>query len=382
LFYVITSTGSSYNPNTNPPSATATYTPNSIPDQYLIGNARIIGKAFEVHNTTADLYRQGMATTWSQPVGDYNTAGTYYSSLNTSGSFSHNTYASLYQVPLWPTSQSASVLIPGSRQWTADQGAYIVSRFETTNIPVSECGFPIQPFLNGGDSSNTTLNLAPLPTASSINTSNYTWDNTFWDSSDMRGVLFSGLSLQTTLTVNVMWIIERQPDTTISDLVVLTKPPPERDNVALDLYTHISDHLPSGCPVAENGLGDWFMDALSTAADFVSPVISALPGVGGAIGKGINAVNSAYKSSKVKSTPSVVVEPVFETNPYVKPASTTVFTNKKGKTMFGLGPGGSKDYRVDKRQFQAELAHAKRLANARKGKKEVVNPFKGKSIPR
>jgi len=98
----------------------------------------------------------------------------------------------------------------------------------------------------------------------------------------------------------MMWLVERQPDPTISDLVVLARPPPERDNIALDMYTHITDSLPTAVPVAENGLGDWFMDALSDVADFVSPVVSALPGVGGLIGKGIGMVNTAYKSNKAK----------------------------------------------------------------------------------
>jgi len=35
--------------------------------------------------------------------------------------------------------------------------------------------------------------------------------------------------------------------------------------------------MPVGVPVSENGLGDWFADAVSTVADYVSPVLSAIP---------------------------------------------------------------------------------------------------------
>jgi len=297
---ILQQTGTGFNPAVSPPSSLNVYQVNSIPDQYLVGNARIIGKAFEVHNTTSDLNRQGMCTTWSTPVGDYSASGAYIHQLNTAGSFSQLTQCSLFALPLWPNSQSAATLIPGSRQWTAEQGAYVVNRLETCNIPVSEQGFPIQPFYDCGDVS-TTLNLGAVPTiGDGVNNTNAVFSNVFWDSFDQRGALFSGLSLQTTLTVNMMWLVERQPDPTISDLIVLTRPPPERDNIALDMYTHISDSLPTAVPVAENGLGDWFMDALSDVADFVSPVVSALPGVGGLIGQGIGMMNNAYKKNKAK----------------------------------------------------------------------------------
>jgi len=306
--------------------------------------------------------------------------------LNTAGSFSQLTQCSLFTLPLWPSSQGAAILIPGSRQWTAEQGCYVVNRMETSNLPISEQGFPIQPFYDCGDVS-TNLNLGAVPTiGDGDNNTNAVFSNVFWDSFDQRGAIFSGLSLQTTLTVNMMWLVERQPDPTISDLVVLARPPPERDNIALDLYTHISDHLPAGVPVGENGLGDWFMDALSTAADFVAPVLSCVPGVGGAIGMGISSVNSAYKKSK---------EPKYETNTYVAPpiavprAMSRPHVVEKvlssGRVVEKLS-GGSAKNRVALRQRGAAAAHQQRNASARRVREKrvnnPVNPFKGKSIPR
>jgi len=303
LSYTIVPTGTSFNPSTTIPTA---FVPNPIPDQYLLGNTRVIGKGFEVHNTTSVLNRQGMCTTWTIPIDDIQNSAVVSTGFVVAGVGNTVTTVNALQIPMWPQSQAAAVLIPGSRQWTAEQGCYIVPKLRTNNVPITDTGFFVQPFVNGGDSSNPSLNMFSLSTNTGITNFPPAFQSVFWDNFDMHGAIFSGLSLQTTLTINYVWLVERHPDVTISDLVVLARPPPERDNVALELYTHISRKLPTGVPVGENGLGDWFMDALSTAADFISPVLSAVPGVGGALSGGVNALNSLYKQHKVS----------YQNNPY------------------------------------------------------------------
>jgi len=87
---------------------------------------------------------------------------------------------------------------------------------------------------------------------------------------------FTGLTFQTALTVNYLVIIENHPSTQ-DNIYSLAKPPPCRDDIALSLYTCITREMPVGVPVAENGLGDWFADAISTVSDYISPVLSAIP---------------------------------------------------------------------------------------------------------
>lgn len=382
LTYTSVPTGGSFNPNTLAPSQLV---PNPIPDQYLYGNHRVIGKGFEVHNTTSVLNLQGMATTWAIPIDDIETAGNCVSATFTAGAASNDSNGDFIQIPMWPQNQAAAVLIPGSRQWTAAQGAYIVPKLRTNDVPINDTGFFVQPFINGGDSSNSALNLATIPTSSGVTGLPLLFPSVFWDNFDMHGVVFSGLSLQTTLTVNMTWLVERHPDTTISDLVVLARPPPERDNIAMELYTHISRRLPTGVPVGENGLGDWFMDALSSAADFVAPVLSVLPLPGAsAIGSGIGALNAAYKNGKKKDV-------VVETNPYVAPPTYVTkkqtldmrgVTNKKGKRITTL-VGGSTKERVRERQMLANGAQRLRAEASKEARAaRTINPFKGKSIPR
>jgi len=392
LLSITTPTGGQFNPSLAPPVANTTvYQAFTIPDQYLQGDTRIIGKAFEVHNTTAVLNKQGMATTWSIPVPDIEIAGTYQWELDTAGVFTQVTPVSAQQIPGWPSNLAAAVLTPGSRQWEAQFGSYVVARLQSNNIPVSDTGFPIQPFISFGDTSNTNLNVAPSP-STGVNAAIRSFQNVFWDSTEMCGVVFSGLSLSTTLTINVNWIVERHPDATITDLVVLAKPPPERDDIALTLYSHLAAHLPSGVPVGENGLGDWFMDAISTAADIITPITSLLPGVGGIISKGISSVNDYYKASKVpKAAVQQIVAEVkreesYETNPYV-PAimSRPMWDNRRNKkgVLTETLIGGTPAQRVAERQRAAVFTQTQRNKKAgRRVAAIVANPFKGRSIPR
>jgi len=380
--------GNSFLPSASLPSASNVYTPNVVADQYFLGNTRTIGKGFEVHNTTSDLNRQGMCTTFRIPMPSLDEAGTVVNYLDTASAASLVTYLTELDVPMWPQTQAEAVLTPGSRQWTAEQGAYMVSRLKNLVIPTTDTGFKIQPFVVGTDSSVAAQNLAVQGTQSIlVTTPIFGCPNVFWDNFDLHGVIFSGLSLQTTLTVNYTRIIERQPDWTISDLVVLAKPPPERDNVALDLYTHITERMPIGVPVAENGLGDWFMDALSTAADFVAPVLSVVPGLGG-VGDAIGAVNGIYKRSKAPAAKAIAKEVVkeerkYETNPYVgsKDVIVAQSSNAHGKTTY-LTSGGTAKQRVAARNAVAVRNMKNNNTVGRAYRAQAANPFKGKSIPR
>jgi len=91
------------------------------------------------------------------------------------------------------------------------------------------------------------------------------------------GAYFTGLSYTTTLQLNAIFYIERFPSQQDADLVVLAKHSCRLDCAALDLYSEVIRAMPVGVPQRMNGLGEWFADAVSSAADFVSPVLSAIP---------------------------------------------------------------------------------------------------------
>jgi len=94
---------------------------------------------------------------------------------------------------------------------------------------------------------------------------------------NQSGAYFTGLSYSTTLTLNAIYYIERFPSQQDSDLVVLAKHSCRSDPVARALYSEIIRMMPVGVPQRMNGMGEWFADAVSSAADFISPVLSAIP---------------------------------------------------------------------------------------------------------
>jgi len=91
------------------------------------------------------------------------------------------------------------------------------------------------------------------------------------------GAYFTGLSLQSTLTVTGNFYIERFPSQLETDLVILAKPSPGFDARALELYSHALSGLPPGVMVKENGLGDWFMDTVGKVAGFAAPILKSIP---------------------------------------------------------------------------------------------------------
>jgi len=60
-------------------------------------------------------------------------------------------------------------------------------------------------------------------------------------------------------------------------LVVLARHSCRDDSIARELYSEVIREMPVGVPQRMNSLGEWFNDAISAAADFVAPVLSAIP---------------------------------------------------------------------------------------------------------
>jgi len=81
------------------------------------------------------------------------------------------------------------------------------------------------------------------------------------------------LSLQTTLFIRWNLYIERFPDSSLPDLVVLATPSPEYDPKALEAYSIALQDMPVAVPVAENGIGDWFSGVVNKISSVVGNVM-------------------------------------------------------------------------------------------------------------
>jgi hypothetical protein len=251
----------------------------TLPAAYSKGSGRLIGMGFEVHNTTAELYKQGSLCVYRQ-MADARDPMTLVGG-NTAG-VAYNQIFSAQMVRYPPASPAEAMLISGSRQWTAEEGCYVVMAFSSEENPAN----PIPTgamvvYAANDDDEDGIINLdplnVPLPRIPTAGTTQSPVTNVRVHPIHQSGAILSGLSYSTTLTINVNYYYESFPSGSSPEILVLAKPSCKYDPCALELYSRVIQELPVGVPVCENGLGDWFLDAASKAAKFIGPALSALP---------------------------------------------------------------------------------------------------------
>jgi hypothetical protein len=287
-------TGSSTWPTINDFNPIDTYTFENavVCPEYIAGQCRIVGMAFEVVNTTAQLYKQGQVTCWRQPT-TY-TQQQFNTNIATTPAFTQYRDYQVMRMP--PGTLADAQLLYGSRSWEAAEGAYVVSRQSGMDNPFNQP--TLLPF-----AATTTDFDANGPFTGSDHYVIYTTGNgitglaepTLLAPYDTSGAYFTGLSPQTTLQVNVRWLIERMPAQAETDLVVLATPSAPYDPLALELYSQCMRDMPPGVMLSENPLGEWFANALGKVAEWA-------PQIGGFLGNFIpgaglvgNAVGAASK---------------------------------------------------------------------------------------
>jgi len=304
---------------------------------YLTGDYRIIAKGYEVINTTSDLNVQGLVTVYRSPFPDTDSAKTTLVYLNQTGTptrlnFGYPSVVLDYQIP---NNSGSALLLDGSKQWKAKEGVYITDTLNSQEIPpgidMACVALNLATTDSQYNSSTATAALIGVGTTDLTSIPNTSPTNVLWGYSadgilptkfNHSGAYFTGLSYSTTLTLNAIFYIEKFPSALDTALVVLAKHSCRSDPIARDLYTEIIREMPVGVPQRMNGLGEWFADAVSSAADFVQPVLSAIPtpmtqGLGsivkaaGNIAKGINSKSEApnkYSATGVTGAPAKAVK--------------------------------------------------------------------------
>jgi len=295
---------------------------------YLTGEYRIVSMGFEVINTTSELNIQGLVTVYRQPTSNIDSAkSTLITSgplLSGGGTISTINYGwpdlLLSNTP--PATPGEALLLDGSKQWKAKDGCYVVSTFNSSENPpganstspvlhLSNLDASVQnlgvnwvyvtPSVSSGNPpaafqpSQVTGNPADTPNVfvTALLPTGGVWLQPF----NGAGAYFTGLSNSTTLQLNAIYYIERFPTQQDHDLVVLARNSCRGDAIALDLYSEIVKEMPVGVPQRMNGMGEWFADAVSSAADFISPVLSAIPlPMAQTIGAGVKMAGGVAKS--------------------------------------------------------------------------------------
>lgn len=249
-------------------------------------SARIIAIGLEIHNTTASLHKQGSIITYrvSDDPGQYVVSATRDAATPTTSC----SYRAI-EVVSPPEDASHAIDLPGSLQWDAEKGAYIVPLFNNDSNPAID----LDPLVPIDVASNPTQMLVPIinggpTTCFALGTNNAIVPIT------LSGAYLTGLSAETTLTVNLTYYIEQFPSI-ISQLKRLSAPSCPEDFAAIELYTKVARKLPTGVEVNDNFLGA-FVSGVSRIMQQVAPRIPAI----------INGVGSFFNALDMnKSHPSI-----------------------------------------------------------------------------
>jgi len=242
------------------------------------GATRVLSKAFEVHNTTNKLNVGGAVTVYRQtdavPHNDHGVMNLCNNTTPTS-----NLAYSQRRLTKVPETLSDCTLIPGSQQWEAKDGCYNVAIMASQTNDPSEERIDVltcrDSALAGTQLYANTFIEGVLPRPQG--TSPYAvLASPFF----LSGAFFSGLPAASSLTINLIYVIERFVDSTNLDLVTLSTPSPFYDPIALELYSKSAAKLPHGVKASSNADGDWIKNVADVLSTFGVP---GMPLVKGAV---------------------------------------------------------------------------------------------------
>ena len=250
----------------------------AIPSASFVGGrARVVSKAFEIHNVTSQMFKQGDLTVWrhDQPPGS---PGILNYSNNTDNTTCYQTAVPcLYQAEV-PFTAARTLYFPNSQTWEAKEGCYVVAVMANQSSPprfLSSAQAVATMFSENGSNYITTGTIPASSHVVSITTPS------MWSPFIPCGAFLTGLSTETALTVNVKYVVEYFPEASSPTMMSMAKPSSHFDPRALSMYSESSWRLPPGTPVRNNGAGEW----ISTVADVLKDF--GVPGMGmvGSIGR-------------------------------------------------------------------------------------------------
>jgi len=272
---------------------------------FTSGTYRVIAKGYEVISSGPALYKSGTVFTYGLPVSNTSMTETVNCyGIDQAATVRVNS-KSTFDFPDTPLNTAEVMLVPNAQSWAAKDGVYAIDRLNDPHVDTFSLNgiLPSQTSITPGPDSTGTAAafgsvVAFMLTDAACNTINYSaidgkytavplsYNGTDVQKMNLSGAYFTGLNLQDVLTINVIWYVERMPDDSQRDLLVLAKPTPHYDPIALDMYSVIMAEMPWAMIQKSNGFGDWFKDAVSVVTDTIAPAIGALPGPIGMLGKG------------------------------------------------------------------------------------------------
>lgn len=242
------------------------------------GMHRIIGCGMEIVDTTANLYQQGQCVVYRQSQFPKDASAFLFSDV-TAGQLGLSV-ADCTEVRLPPTTSKDAMLFPGSRQWAAKEGAYIVGTFHSNENPPYNVDYN-NPLLHPANFDEqvgvmpTQTVWFPTPAGTGITAPSaafplFTAQPIHLNPLHQSGAIFMGLNPQSSLAITYNVFIESFPSLADTKTLVLATPSAEFDPVALNIYSHAIGLMPVGVMVRENGFGDWFREVVQQVGNIAS----------------------------------------------------------------------------------------------------------------
>jgi len=267
-------TGSSWDPFN---SATTVLMNTIVLDKsYVNGVSRITSIGMEITDTTPMIQKGGMIFVYKQPNNPrdpQNFTGTYFTGLG---------IANFTGIPdtFPPSSLNDVQLMPETRNWAFEKGAYVVGRFSTVENPPRALDYSPPIFTVNDDNlpSNATpliyqaMQVSGIVQGAASDALYNTLGNRVYPIGK-SGIW--GSALPPGSTSNLTVVIETEgfpkPGSENSDLVIATASM-SFDALAIEIMSHAISCQPPGVPVGENGIGEWFfkiVDGIGKALSFI-----------------------------------------------------------------------------------------------------------------
>lgn len=264
----------------------------TLESTFFTGPSRVVAMGFEVTNVTAAIDAQGQVITYRNP---YPHQPPQAFSLTDGTSITGA--QSLVVTPEHPSTPGTAMVLTGSRQWHAKLGCYVPMTFNSIVIPPT--GLSDSSVAHTDDNS-TTVAFTPTPAGGALGASNL--PQVYTAPLNQAGAYFTGLSLTSTLAISLNVWVETFPDVSETDLMPLASPSPCYDVLALELYSAAMRDMPTGVPVGQNGLGDWFAGIVkkvtSVAKLIPHPVAQGLGVLGEVVGDPREASQTYYDAPR------------------------------------------------------------------------------------
>jgi hypothetical protein len=276
---------------------------------------KIIGGGFEVHNDTPELTRSGNVAVYTAPQSVAQSIKYVSHDAGTTEFFQDSLVC---RQP--PAKVTDAALYPETRNWTAAQGCYVPFRL---NLAQGSEFHPMKvatPVVLRQDDTEGTVVYGMMAKSDTVGANasgmalpgiSTTGSAGFHESGlNTTGAYFSGLSRETVLTLDYLFIVEMAPTAANKAMLAMTSPTALYDPVALREYCNIVSRLPPGVPVAMNTKGSWFRGIMKTAAQVAhvaAPIaaIAGQPAIASAVYAGGSVANVLSKKPKKGKAPTV-----------------------------------------------------------------------------